>query len=194
MLPNTKQFILVRHATPDVAKGVCYGRLDLKTLDADTQALNTKLLASLPRSATLYASPLQRCAITANALHSAGWPKPIIDERLAEMHFGQWEGKNWSHIERAQINAWADDVVNYCPPGGESVRDVAKRALACVAQMSFEQDTVVITHAGVIQVLKKLLLKQPLENFSASKIDYGTVIRLQRTVDLNGAVSFSEVS
>jgi alpha-ribazole phosphatase len=191
MSATSNTLFLVRHATPDVKKGVCYGRLDLNTIASDAQILHNKLMALLPRNIDLHTSPLQRCASTAHQLAAAGWPKPTVDERLAEMHFGDWEGKPWNDIERAQIDAWAADIVNYRPPNGESVRDVATRALACIASLSFEKDTVLVTHAGVMQVLNKLLLKQPLENFSANKIDYGAIIQLQRTKTPEGIVTFT---
>jgi alpha-ribazole phosphatase len=191
MLASTNTLFLVRHATPKVQKGICYGRLDLETIADDAQALHEKLTTILPRDIDLHTSPLQRCASTAHALAASGWPVPTIDERLAEMHFGDWEGKPWNDIERAQIDAWAANIVDYRPPSGESVRDVAARALACIAQLSFAKDTALITHAGVIQVLNKLLLKMPLENFSASKIEYGAIISLQRTVEPDGSITFT---
>ncbi len=194
MLAPSKKLFLVRHPTPDVAKGICYGRLDLKVVETDAQILHAKLTGVLPLDAHLYSSPLIRCAGTANALHAAGWPEPVIDERLAEMHFGDWEGKAWNDIERAQIDAWAADIVNFCPPGGESVRDVAKRALEFIAALSFEQDCILITHAGVMQVLNKLLLKQPLDNFSGNKLDYGAVLILERSTDSTGIVTFTNLA
>ena len=63
-------------------------------------------------------------------------PMPKIDDRLAEMNFGDWEGRPWDSIPRLEIDAWAADVAGYAPPGGESPRDLQRRALDFVASLT----------------------------------------------------------
>jgi alpha-ribazole phosphatase len=106
------------------------------------------------------------------------------------MNFGQWEGQAWKQIERAQIDAWAADVVNFTPPGGESVRMLANRALDAVASLDFSSDVVMLTHAGIIQVLTKLLRKQALANFSDTRVEYASITRLIRIEDQAGIARF----
>jgi alpha-ribazole phosphatase len=182
---------LVRHAQPQIQTGICYGRTDLALEPKAQVQLLVKLQAKIPKQIHLLTSPLQRCEQTAQELAALGWQAPQIDPRVAEMDFGDWEGQAWSDIERGQIDEWAKDIVNYRPPQGESVKDVAQRALEAISELSFEQDVAIITHAGVIQVLTKLLQRQALENFSSRKIEFGSITVLKRSISPANEVEFS---
>jgi len=137
---------LIRHPRPLVAAGICYGRLDIPAENATAEAarLRSWLLSGLP----VWSSPLLRCRVLADELH----PQPRIDERLAEMDFGAWEGRPWDTIPRAELDAWAADVGGYAPPGGESPRELQRRALDFVAGLNVPE-AIIVTHAGVIRVL-----------------------------------------
>lgn len=139
---------LVRHLPPLVEAGVCYGRTDLAT-DAAAQALALPALrAALPK-APIYSSPLQRCAVLAEALGN-----PVFDARLAELDFGAWEMQRWDDIARSEIDAWAADVAMYRPGGGESVADMAGRVAGFYADLRATSvpDAIVVCHAGTIRL------------------------------------------
>ncbi|MCL2523097.1 MAG: alpha-ribazole phosphatase family protein [Betaproteobacteria bacterium] len=138
---------LVRHPPPQVAAGVCYGALDVPA--PASPSLIAKLRAELPPGLPLWSSPQRRCRELAAALH----PAPQFDERLQEMNSGAWEGRPWSDIPRAELDAWAADIANYTPPGGESPRQLQQRALAFVAELPVTEAAVLVTHAGVIRAL-----------------------------------------
>jgi alpha-ribazole phosphatase len=137
---------LIRHPRPLVGPGICYGRLDFEAENA--KVLAARLRAELAPGLPVWSSPLRRCRVLAEALH----PLPALDERLAEMDFGAWEGRKWDDIPRAELDAWAADVAGYAPPGGESPRMLQQRALAFVAGLNVPE-AIVVTHAGVIRVL-----------------------------------------
>lgn len=137
---------LIRHPPPRVAPDVCYGATDVPAEPAAPFA--AALYADLPPDLPLWSSPLQRCRALAAALH----PAPIFDERLREMDFGAWENRRWADIPRAELDAWAADVDGYVPPGGESARQLQRRALDFVASLSVAE-AVLVTHAGVIRSL-----------------------------------------
>ena len=108
---------LIRHPKPAVPEGTCYGRTDVGTDDAHFAQVVERLRAlhgsaDGPTPLQVYTSPLSRCARVARALAGAPWPDPIVDPLLAEMHFGHWEGKPWSAIPRAEIDAWRDDILS----------------------------------------------------------------------------------
>lgn len=191
MIETVKNLYLIRHAQPVVVAGTCYGRLDLEVEHEAHEKLIQTICEQVPKHVLLLSSPLQRCLKTATALETHGYSNPVVDEKIAEMHFGQWEGQPWKTIERAQIDAWASDIVNYRPPNGESVRDLSNRALAAMAALDFSTDVALLTHAGIIQVLSKLLRKQPLANFSESKVEYGSITKLTRYERADGQVWFS---
>ena len=53
---------IIRHTTPDIAKGICYGQTDLALASSfyeERELLTSKLLDSYD---AIYTSPLQRCS------------------------------------------------------------------------------------------------------------------------------------
>jgi alpha-ribazole phosphatase len=144
------RLILVRHPQPLVAPGICYGSTDLPVAPAVAQRAAATLAATLPPAARLYSSPLQRCATLAALLS-----QPTLDTRLAELDFGQWEMQPWDAIPKAQVDAWAADLVHYRPGGGESVLQLTARVASFYDAMCRlpDEEAIVICHAGTMRVL-----------------------------------------
>ena len=70
------------------------------------------------------------------------------------MDFGSWEGREWSNIPKAELDAWADDFMHARPHGGESVAMLRKRVLAAVEDYKRHDGTqVLVCHAGVIKAV-----------------------------------------
>jgi alpha-ribazole phosphatase len=148
----------VRHATPLVQPGVCYGALDVAADPHATQTNAARLAAALPRHVSMWSSTLQRCEQLAQAIQG---PRPDLtiqrDARLREMNFGAWEGRSWDAIGPAALTAWTDDFADYAPGGGESVDAFMQRVAAAFdetcAALAPGHDAVWITHAGVIRAV-----------------------------------------
>ncbi|WP_150428603.1 alpha-ribazole phosphatase family protein [Dechloromonas sp. CZR5] len=166
---------LVRHPKPELEPGICYGRHDCAAENLVSAA--GVLLAGLPHGLPVWTSPLIRCRALAECLHS----HPVIDDRLVEMHFGDWEGQRWDDIPRAELDAWAADVAGYAPPGGESPRELQRRALDFVASLDVPE-AVIITHAGVIRTLLAHWRGLPPERWTELNFAYGscTVVDVPR--------------
>lgn len=150
------RLLLVRHPQPLIEQGICYGSSDLP-ISAEQLAQTAATLAPmLPTAQILYTSPLQRCAQLAQELAKRlTLAQPISDARLAEIHFGLWELQRWDDISRAEIDAWAADLVHYQPGGGESVLHMAQRVHSFYHEWhAREQDAIVICHAGTIRLLQ----------------------------------------
>lgn len=165
------QIFLIRHPRPLDTAGRCYGRLDVAAEAPEPAA--RRLGALLPEGIAVLASPLQRARRLAEALHAA----PRFDERLMEMDFGAWEGLPWSEIPRAEIDAWAADVFDYAPPGGESLRRMQARAVECVegvAELAGER-VALVTHSGVMRALAGHWLQLPVDAWSQLKFDFAAV-------------------
>lgn len=144
---------LVRHAAPDVPPGVCYGRLDVPAHADATQRAAAALATALPPSLRTTASPARRCRQLAEAV-AALRPdlQPDADTRLAELDFGDWEGRHWDAIGQTAIDAWTADFFDHAPGGGESLALLMQRVgEALAAARHRRQDSVWITHAGVIR-------------------------------------------
>jgi alpha-ribazole phosphatase len=142
---------LIRHPQPEVSPGTCYGQSDLSVSPEQLNQVSIALRARLPAQAVIFTSPLQRCSQLARALS----PQAILDPRLAELDFGDWEMQPWSDIARSEIDAWSDDIAHYRPGNGESVSAMATRIAAFYAdlQLLAHDHVAVVCHAGSIRLL-----------------------------------------
>ncbi len=147
---------LIRHPQPDIAPGICYGHADIAVSPQQCASVQQSLPTSLRQSLAagtlpLYASPLQRCADLARLLH----PAPCFDARLMELDFGRWELQPWDSIPRAEIDAWAADVVGYAPGGGESALAMAQRVQQFLHQLGAAKlaQAAMVAHAGSLRMM-----------------------------------------
>ncbi|MFY0599992.1 MAG: alpha-ribazole phosphatase [Cyclobacteriaceae bacterium] len=170
----------IRHTTPEVEKGICYGQTDLTLLDA-FEDQKRELIKALPeRFDAIYSSPLQRCSILANSLRRD--EELILDDRLKEVDFGSWEMMAWDNIPSEEVNPWMSDFVNEAPPNGESMVDLQRRVLDWWEEViRRKSDTIaVVTHAGVIRIMNAFLNDIPLKNaFDDFSIEYGGVKKFE---------------
>jgi alpha-ribazole phosphatase len=174
-MPRT--LYLVRHTTPDIAPGVCYGQLDVAPAAtfADEAA---QTLRWLPQADLFIASPLLRAARLAEQLAQAQRAELRLDARLMEMGFGAWEGRPWEAIARTELDAWAADFMGYAPPGGESAAQLMQRAQALLQDLALlpHPTIALVAHAGSIRALLAHLGGQPLAATLRWDLPYGTVI------------------
>lgn len=77
----------------------------------------------------IWTSPLRRCADVGRWLRRWGWVHHR-DAALLELDFGEWDGRPWSDIPKAEIDAWVTDFASSQPGGGESLQDLLARAAA----------------------------------------------------------------
>src|SRR5262245_50308540 len=78
----------------------------------------------------------------------------VLDTRLAEIAFGEWEGLTYQDIlarDRDIVEAREHDKWLFRPPGGETYEEVAQRAGAWHATL--DRDTVVTAHGGTARAL-----------------------------------------
>jgi alpha-ribazole phosphatase len=108
-------------------------------------------------------SSLQRCAAFAQELALARGVPLRLDARLAEYHFGHWQGVPIDRIAEEQgdalANFWANPVA-HPPPGGETFEAFRSRlsaALDDVASEAAGQRVLVVTHGGAIRLLRCLV-------------------------------------
>jgi broad specificity phosphatase PhoE len=82
-------------------------------------------LASL-EVATVYASPLLRARQTAAPIAAAVGAEVVVDDRLIELDYGEWDGRSFPDLPKDELARWRTDPT-FAPPGGESLRTVATR-------------------------------------------------------------------
>ncbi|MFJ2992782.1 alpha-ribazole phosphatase family protein [Pandoraea sp. NPDC087047] len=181
--------ILMRHPPPEVATNVCYGRTDIAPLAAGFDVALAAMHARLGRvlgerkPTVIHSSPLRRARVAATVMADRFGVPLQVDERLAEMNFGDWELRAWDDIDRSALDAWAQDVAGFSPPGGESARDVALRmeawAQALRAQASRSDDVhVVVAHAGPIRLRTATALGLPTTACLSWALDFGGLCHL----------------
>ncbi len=145
--------LFLRHPKPAVDPAICYGRTDLDISPEGHEQI-ARALEQTPPVARLVASPALRCRGLALALAERNGIEPLFDDRLWEMHMGEWEGLHWAKIPRDHSDPWLKDPFNLPTPGGESFRDVQQRVLAAIAEIGTATDTVLICHAGPIRAVQ----------------------------------------
>lgn len=130
-------------------------------------------LAGLPVTA-LVRSPLLRCRQTLEPLAAALGLDPVIDDRLAEVDYGQWTGRKIGELVTEPL--WS--VVQQQPsaavfPGGEGLAQVQARAVAAVrehdrrlaAEHGADALWVACTHGDVIKAVLADALGSHLDSF-----------------------------
>ncbi|GFG68221.1 hypothetical protein MKUB_57110 [Mycobacterium kubicae] len=144
--------------------GVLAGRsegVDLDDRGREQAAGLVDRIGDLPIRA-LVSSPLLRCRRTLEPLATALCLEPLIDERLAEVDYGEWTGRKISELANEPL--WR--VVQAHPsaavfPGGEGLAQVQARAVSAVRehdrrlaeQHGGDALWVACTHGDVIKAL-----------------------------------------
>lgn len=147
---------LLRHG--DTGQSGFRGRLEDLLTPLGWKQMEQALQGS-PRWHAVLSSPRMRCAHFA-AAYATRWGLPLeIDEALAELDFGLWEGVPVADIQHHHPDLlgkfWADPWSNP-PPQGESLQHFEQRLCAVRNKIQTQyagQRTLVITHAGVIRYL-----------------------------------------
>ena len=182
---------LVRHTTPAVPRGICYGQTDLdvtESFHAETRVIRQHLPASI---LAVYSSPLKRCALLAKELFP---DRPLyLRDELMEIHCGQWEMRAWDDLPKDEIDPWMTDFVQVRIPGGESYLDLHARVTGCWNNISAQRgqssdlgettpaDKAIVAHGGVIRSILCAISATPLiDSFTTFSLHYGCVIRVFR--------------
>ncbi len=171
------EIYLVRHTTPDIQKGICYGQSDLEvttTFEKEVEKIHSQI--PIQTISNIYSSPLKRCKVLAET-----FDLPVIfDDRLKELNFGDWELRDWNTIPPEEINPWMQDFVNVSTPNGESYIQLQKRILAFYEGLdhSSDQKIIIVSHAGPMRALLADLQKIDLKDSFNIKITYGEIITI----------------
>ncbi|WP_047541849.1 alpha-ribazole phosphatase [Methylotenera versatilis] len=171
---------LIRHTRLQIAPGICYGQSDIdvaSTFIQECEKTKTKLDGMIFDAA--YSSPLQRCEKLANALNIGA---PIIDHRLKELHFGDWELHAWDAIPRDFFDVWAQNYAHTAPPNGETFSQLQVRGINFLDEILSchpAGNIAIVTHGGMIRALLAHVLNMPLKGLFRFNIDYGSITQLE---------------
>ena len=128
----------------------------------------------------LIRSPLLRCRLTLEPLAAALDLEPVVDERLSEVDYGQWTGRQLSELVKEPL--WS--VVQQQPsaavfPEGEGLAQVQARSVAAVrdhdrrlrAEHGADVLWVACTHGDVIKAVVADALGTHLDSFQRITAD-----------------------
>jgi alpha-ribazole phosphatase len=174
------EIYLIRHTTPDIEKGTCYGQADLNTIHSFLEEA-TCIQQHLPDGIQLvFSSPLKRCRQLAEHLfpnHSISF-----DDRLKEINCGEWELRPWNEIEQSLLKKWMDDFVNVCIPGGESYLQLYRRVVDFFETIPLSSTIAIVSHGGVIRSLLSHIERVALQDsFNTYSLRYGCVVKVERS-------------
>jgi probable phosphomutase (TIGR03848 family) len=199
--------LLVRHGLTALTGPVLSGWTPGVHLDergrAQAAALGDRLRAV--RLGAVVASPLERCRETAEALLAGRDPAPPlhVDERVGEVRYGSWTGRELKALRREPL--WA--VIQGHPsaavfPDGEGLAAMSARAVAAVrdwnARLGPGATYALVSHADVIKAIVADALGLHLDGYQRIAIDpcslsvvrYGTHGALiERVNDCGGPVA-----
>lgn len=134
------------------------GSLDDPLSDEGWAQMRSAVREAGPWQAVL-SSPLTRCAAFARELAARHGAPLELDARLAELHFGTWEGRSAEQLMQTQPAALArfwEDPWRHAPPGGETLDAFEARVLAAWREACATyagRRVLVVTHGGVIRLL-----------------------------------------
>ena len=169
---------LIRHTTPAVEKGTCYGQTDLDVTETFAAEVSGILPYISDTIESVYSSPLQRCKKLAHALFP---DKEIItDSDLMELNCGTWEMQLWNDIPKAEMEPWQEDFINVIVPAGESYLQLYNRVVHCFENIRSKGKTAaIVAHGGVLRSIVAYLTQTPLkESFDLFSFNYGCVVKL----------------
>ena len=149
--------ILVRHGrTSANAAGLLQGRVDNELDDVGIQQAS-RIAAALAlgdhRPDRIVSSPLKRAHQTADATRHLLGIEMTVDERWAELDYGEWDGRPISEVRPDMWRQWQSDP-GFALPGGESLVALNDRVGAACDDLAAEassRDIAVFTHVSPIK-------------------------------------------
>ncbi|CAG9620229.1 histidine phosphatase family protein [Sutcliffiella rhizosphaerae] len=147
---------LIRHGLTDWNREKRYlGYTDRDILIGELGKLeNVKKCLENVMFDAVYTSDLKRCRSTLRYLDIQ--KQEVVDVRLREMNFGDWEGKTYHELkENPDYCKWLDNLEKVSPPNGESWTGFTARVDAFLEDLLAEKkgSILLVTHGGVVRYL-----------------------------------------
>jgi len=153
-----KRLFLCRHGESEYnAKGIMQGSID--TYLTPKGVVQARLAGEALKKYNIqkiYTSDLRRAYQTAAIISDVLGIEPIVDERIREMSFGDWEGKSYKEIyakNKQEWDRWLKNPVS-CPlPSQEEFCEFERRIKEFLMEIKKqkEENVLVVGHGGSIQ-------------------------------------------
>jgi probable phosphoglycerate mutase len=162
-------FLLIRHGLTDAVGRAMMGHLPDIHLNAEGEAQARRLagqLRSVPLTA-IVSSPLERARETAAPIAESHRLQIRLVDALIEYGVGAWTGSPFSDLDRdprwRRFNTLRSLA---CPPGGECMIDVQRRATRALLELSAEHrggTVAAVSHGDVIRAVLLYVLGMPID-------------------------------
>jgi alpha-ribazole phosphatase/probable phosphoglycerate mutase len=158
---------LLRHG--ELEGGVKYrGLVDDPLTATGRTAMNSVWAEVKPEIDLIVSSPLSRCLGPTSEWAKQAGIECISDERIAEMHYGEWEGLTSGEIMTRYpgiLERWRTNPERVQVPGGESVFQLRDRIAEFWSDLCKAHDgkhLLVVAHSGSLRMLIAHVLNAPI--------------------------------
>ncbi len=134
-------------------------------------------------------SPLRRCQQFANEYGMQQGLSVIVEERFAEIDFGDWEGRTPAEIMATQSGAlkrfWTNPL-HYTPPNAEPLIEFSTRVMDAWHNLMYQwrnDRLLVVTHGGVIRVVLCHLKYKSIDKLLDIEVRHGDLFLVQIAED-----------
>jgi alpha-ribazole phosphatase len=171
---------LVRHGETDYNKKSCYyGWTDCSLAQEGIE--QSEALRSVFENIqydVMLSSDLRRAVETANIINCCN-RELLIDKRLRELNFGQWEGKSYQEVSTEHTedwNLWVEDYENAAPTDGESFANMYNRISEFMDEarnLYKDKSMVIVSHNGSLRIIAAYLLGLTMDKTWCFNFEHG---------------------
>jgi len=157
------------------------GQRDIPLSDAGiTQAEHAAAALRGLKMSEVLSSPLQRAIQTAEIIGQGAGIEVARDPRLIDFQAGKWTGMTYADVARnEEYQRFIQQPESERIPGGESLEDVRRRAVAAIDQALRDNATgdalAIVTHAGIIRVLITHYMGSAPANYHRVRVSPGSI-------------------
>jgi len=168
------RLLLIRHGVTDWNEQKrIQGHTDVPLIDTSKRLWGRRRLPPEYQPATWVSSPLRRARETAECLGAVALR---VDERLTEMNWGEWEGRQLADL-RVELGEEMHENeargLDFRPAGGESPREVRDRIADWLAAcLAIDETLAVVTHKGVIRAALSLATGWDMRDKFSQRLDW----------------------
>ena len=188
---------LLRHGEPEGGERL-RGSCDDPLSSAGWAQMHTAVRASTPWQ-QIVSSPLRRCSTFARQLAGRHGVPLDLDDRLREMHFGDWDGRSIADLladdPEGVARFWRDPAANP-PPGAEPFDRFRCRVLDAWASLSVpisRTHILLVLHGGPLRIILGHVLELRPQLLPRLEVPHATLSRVRVTRDARGQVATSLV-
>lgn len=130
-------------------------------------------------------SPLIRCKTFSEQLALEHKAELLVSDGLAEMNFGDWDGKPFTELfagENNEVLRFFESPYEVTPPNGETMLQFHQRVTQSFNEICNQQlgkNVLVVSHAGVMREIVQLVLGIKQGNCHQTiHLDYASLIKI----------------